>query len=398
MVGSAGAGGGASAAVLARAHGAEAHRLAMVAGADAAAATRAALHAVVIGAVKGGAARQRPAVLALARSWALSSAGAGSASAASGAGEVASAFWALPEPLRSALWCQEALGLRGRLLEQVVPGVRHEAAVARGRIRRAVCRRHREEAEGTACAPTAEVLHRVLAGSATGQKAALVDAHVAGCDRCDRLLAALRSPVAAVEAGLPRVPDLVVPAQKAWREHVGAPLHPLADQTRRLASAAPRRQRTVAVALAVLTAGSFGAATSQLATATELPSPLLAAPVAAPVRRAPKPVRVVRPPQAVVAPLAEGVVLDPFLATLVTPDLTQVTPVTVPAPPPPAPAPPPAVDALAAGIAEPPPAVDRTRTYDLGVPFVAPLPLRVDVGPCTRISVGPLRITLPCDR
>jgi hypothetical protein len=382
---------------LARSLGADAWRLALVAGADPAAATRAAVHALVIGAVQGGEAAERPAVLALARSWAISSPGRGRGSGANEA--VADAFWALDEPLRSALWCTDRVGLAPAEQARVTGSAATAAAVARGRVRRAACRQRREAGAGTPCGPVADLVGRVTAGHATDRQASRVDKHASGCADCSHLLGALGDPTAAVEAALPPVPDLVEPARRAWRDHVGAPRRSMAEKSSRLAASVTSRRRPVAAVLAVVTAGSFGAATTQLAASSEAVAPPPA--VAAPVLRAPRePPPVALRPQAVIPPLADEVVADPSLAHVVTRDLAEVA---APAPtlPPPAPPPTPAVAAQPAPafIGEPPPAVAQPALdLDLELPLPVLLPLDVEVGRnCTRISIGPLRLALPCE-
>jgi hypothetical protein len=388
---------------LALTHGAAAWRVAVVAGADPAAATRAALHALVIAAVQGGPAAERVAILALARRWALTSASEGPVDP--GEAPVSVAFWALPEPLRAALWCREALGLPASDVVRIVSGTGpRAAAVARGRVRRAVCHERRSAALAAACQPAADHLGKVVVGHAPKMRAALVDRHADTCDECAGLLTSLRDVTASVEASLPLPPDLLVPARKAWRNHVGAPRRTVVEHGERAVVAATNRRRPLAAALAVTIAGSFGAATTQLAASTEGP-PLEAraiAPPAAPslaVRPAPVPTAPIRR-QAIIPPLTGEALLLPGLVPFVTPDLAEVTPVTVPAPPPP-PVPEPAtIEPLAAGTvvaSEPPPAVDVSRVVDLAVPLSLPLDLGFEMGPqCTSIRIGPFRLSLPC--
>lgn len=390
---------------LARAVGADAWRLAVVAGASERVATRSALHAVVTGTVRGGEASERPAVLGLARSWALTTADP-EPPAAPGPGPVSAAFWSLPEPQRSALWCTDALGLPAEDVQRVVTGAgRGAAAVARGCLRRQVCREHREAAAGTGCAPAAEVLSRVLAGHAPKTKAALVRRHAGGCERCAAVLASLEDIGAALVAAVAQPPELAAEARKAWRNHVGAPRRSLADLGRGAAPLVSSNRRPLVGALAVAIAGSFGAATTQLAVSTEEPPPSwLAAPtpLAPPTPATAAPVRPAVRRQAIIPPLAEDALADPGLAALVTPDLGEVTPVLVAPPPAPAPvaAPTPAPAAAPAALAEggePPPAVDQATVVDLTLPLPVPLDVGVEVGPrCTTIRVGFLRLVLPC--
>ena len=367
---------------LAGAHGADAWRVAVVAGADPAAATRAALHALVIGAVEGGAAAEQPAILALARSWAVSSPGAGPVPA--GDEPVARAFWALPEAMRSALWRTDVLGL---------PAEAADAAVARGRVRREVCDRHRAVA-GTGCAATADIIDRVLADRPPGAKKVLVTRHLAGCEECTRLLASVRDPAATVAAALLPAPDLGEQAKRAWREHVGAPRRTPTEQIQGAATVVAGRRRPVAAALALITAGTFAAASSQLAASFEGPAAPLALPISAAAPARPK--AVVRP-QAIIPPLAAEVASDPRFASLVTPELAQVTPLAAPPVPLPAPPPPPIPVAPPAPVGEPPPTAEPTTTvFDLPVPL--PLPFSIEVGPeCSSIRLGPFSLPLLCE-
>ena len=388
---------------LARTHGPAAWRVAILAGADPAAANRAAVHALVIGAVQGGPAAERLGILALARRWALTSASDGPV--APGDGPVSAAFWSLPEPLRVALWCRDGLGVPPAEVCRVVDGLgSRAAAVARGRVRRAVCHERRSGPLAEGCKPAADHLAKVVTGHAPATRAALVGRHTETCEECAALLASLGDVAAAVEAALPPAPDLLVPARKAWRNHVGAPRRTVAQQGERAVVLATSRRRPLAAALAVTIAGSFGAATTQLAASSEEPPleamavvPSLPAPI---VRLAPPPTAPVRR-QAIIPPLTSEALLLPGLVPFVTPDLAEITPVTVPvtAPPPVvAPAPPvesPVADGL--GGLEPLPAVDLSRVVEL--PVLLPLPLDVgfEVGPrCTSIRLGPLRLALPC--
>lgn len=387
---------------LALAHGADAWRTAVVAGADTAAATRAALHALVIGAVEGGPAAERAAILALARRWALTNATHGPA--APGDGLVATAFWSLPEPLRAALWCADGLGLPACDIAHVVEGTgRRAAAVARGRLRRDVCHQRRSSQLDAGCRPAVDQLAKVVVGHAAATRAALVTRHLEACDGCASLLASLRDLRPALEAALPPVPDLLVPARRAWRNHVGAPRRTIVEHGERAVELAAKRRRPLAAALAVTIAGSFGAATSQLAASTE------GAPVEAVVAAPAPPLPAVRPTvpptapvrrQAVIPPLASEALLLPGLAGFVTPDLAEVTPVTQPVIPPPAPPVAPPFEPVPAGTVvavEPLPAVDLSRMIDVGVPLSLPLDVGLEVGPsCTRLRLGPLRLSLPC--
>lgn len=389
---------------LALTHGAAAWRMAIVAGADPAAATRAALHALVIGAVEGGPAAERVAILGLARRWALTSASEGPVDP--GEGPVATAFWALPEPLRAALWCADAQGLAGSEVVRVVEGAGpRAAAVARGQVRRAVCHDQRSSPLEVGCRPTAEHLGKVVVGHAPPTRASLVARHTDGCPACAELLASLLDLGTTLEAAIPAAPSLLIPARKAWRNHVGAPRRSVVEHGERAAVLATYRRRPLAAALAVAIAGSFGAATTQLAASTEGP-PLEAtmAPVLAPA--SPAAVRVVAPPaalvrrQAIIPPLASDALLLPGIAGFVTPDLAEVTPVTAPAAPPPAvPAapPPPPVLTDTAAAAEPLPAIDLSRVIDLDIPLSLPLDIGFEMGPdCTSIRLGPLRLGLSC--
>ena len=384
---------------LARASADAAWRLALVAGADQDAASRAAIHALVIAAVQGAAAAEPAAILALARTWALSSPGPGpSSSPGPGSEPVAAAFWSLPEPLRAALWCTDVLRLPAGDAERVLgPGAPAAATVARGRLRRRVCLQRRAETAGSGCSPCAALVGKVLTGHAAASQARLVDAHAADCRDCARLLEALRDPGAAVAAALPPAPDLVVPARSAWRDHVGAPRRPLPG--RGAIDFANGRRRPVAAVLALVTAGSLVAATSQLAVAAERPSApgWFAAPVLQLVRPAPPAAAPVRR-QAEIPPLAGDARLGPRLAALVTRELTEVAPLPTPAPPQPA-APTPAAPPAPPSFGEPPPAVDRSTTVSLALPLALPLPIDVEVGPtCSSVTVGSLRLTLLCRR
>lgn len=404
MLGAGGRDVGAPVEGLARALGADAWRLALVAGADPAAATRAALHALVIGAVDGGEAAERAAVLALARSWALDSPGAGRGATVGGA--VVDAFWSLDEGLRSALWCTDRLGMDAADASRVSGSAAAGAAtVARGRIRRAVSRQQRDTGDDSPCAPVAHLLAKVVAGHAPAAKAARVSEHASGCASCAHLLSALGDPTAAVEASLPAAPDLVAPALRAWRDHVGAPHRSVVPVRGRWSDGASRHHRPVVAMLALVTAGTFGAATSLLAASPDLASPLpvLAAPMfQAPSPPASAPAPVVRR-QVVIPPLADDVVVDPGLARFVTRDLAEVTP--GPPLPPPAPAPPPIAAVApqpapvpAALIAEPPPAVAQPWGLDLDLPLPVLLPLSVNVERnCASLKIGPLRLALPCE-
>ena len=397
-------------AALAEAHGADAWRLALVAGADQAAATRAAIHALVIAAVEGGPAAERPAILALARSWALSSPGQPEGRRADEL--VVSAFWSLAEPQRAALWCTDRLALAPADAERVLGPAASPAAAAsraRGLVRRNVCRRWRAAAKPTGCSPAAGVLAKVLAGRSGAAERNLVDAHARGCDRCGPLLAALHDPAAVVSASLPPAPDLVVPAGAAWRDHVGAPRLTPAERVRHAAAVTSSRRRPVTAILALVTAGSFAAATSQLAVSAPAPAslrepgPAVAVPGLAGTPR-PAPPLVVRR-QAVIPPLALEVALDPDLAPLLTPELAVVTPAVTAAPPPPHPAPPAAQVVAPVGepgallLAEPPPAEEQSSAFDITLPVPVPLQVSIDIDPaCPSISVGFLRLALPCER
>lgn len=389
---------------LALTHGAAAWRMAVVAGADPAAATRAALHALVIGAVQGGPAASRAGILALARQWALTSASDGPVDP--GEGPVANAFWALPEPLRAALWCADAQGLPAPQVARVVEGTGpRAAAVARGQVRRGVCHERRSSPLEAGCRPAAEYLGKVVVGHAPPTRASLVARHTDGCPACAGLLSSLLDLGTTLEAAVPAAPSLLVPARKAWRNHVGAPRRTVVEHGERAAVVATNRRRPLAAALAVAIAGSFGAATTQLAASTEEP-PLAAtmAPVLAPA--APAAVRVIATPaapvrrQAVIPPLAGDALLVPGIAAFVTPDLAEVTPVTAPAaPPPPVPAapPPPLVLTGTAAPAEPLPAIDLSRVVDLDIPLSLPLDIGFEMGPeCTSIRLGPLRLGRSC--
>lgn len=384
---------------LARTHGPAAWRLALVAGADEAGASRAALHAVVDAADR--AATAEPAVLAVARTSARSDPGAGRRLPVTGGEPVATAFWSLPEPLRTALWCIEVLRLPAGEVGQVGgPAVAAAAAVARGRVRRRVCRERRAVAAGSWCGATAAVLAKVLAGHAPATKVRLVDDHAAVCSECARLIEALRHPGVATAATLPPAPDLVVAAGHAWRQHVDARRLPPGRATLDLMV---RHHRPVAAALALATAGTLGAATSQLAVATDTPSSpgWFGTPVLRLVRPAPPPPAPV-PRQVTIAPLADGVLVDSRLAPHVPRDLAEVAPVAAPVPPStvaPSPPPPPAPVLPAPAFGEPPPAVDRSTTVSLSLPLALPLPVGVEIGPtCSSITVGPVRLVLPCRR
>ena len=394
--------GSAPVAALAEAHGADAWRVAFVAGADKAAASRAAVHALVIAAVDGGVAARRPAILALARSWALSSPGAPPDHA--GEAGVVGAFWSLAEPLRSTLWCADGLGLSPAEVERVLgPAARPAGAVsvARGRLRRDVHREWRARRNETGCGPAAPVVARVLAGHAPPAEEAMVRDHATGCEGCSPLLVPLLDPTATVRASLPAAPDLVAPACTAWRDHVGAPNRTPAERVVVAAEVANQRRRPLTAALALVIAGSFAAATTQLAASTPgppVPLPLAVAGPAQPAAR-PAPPFVVRR-QAVLPPLAPEVGADPRLARFLVPDLLVVTPVApqpqpvVPGVPPPAAAPPAAPEPLLLG--EPLPAVERPPDFDITLPF--PLPVPFDLGPsCPSITLGPLRLALACD-
>ncbi len=382
---------------LAAASGPDAWRLAVVAGVDPAAATRAALHALVVGAVDGGAAAERAGILALSRSWALASASSGPV-ARSGEEPAASAFWSLSEPLRSTLWCADVLRLPAEDIERVLGRAGGRApGAARGRLRRTACRQRLDQvAPGSACAAVAAVLGPVLAGHAAGTKLARVDGHAVDCEECARLVGALRDPAAAVAASLPPAPDLVTLSARAWRTHVGEPKSTLPDQVRRAASAVSRHRRPVVAALVLATAGTFGSATSQLAASSERSAPQapVAAPANPPAAPRPGPAPVVRR-QAVIPPLAAEAVVDPVLRRWVTPELAEVTPVTTPPPPPTTASPAPVSDPARFG--EPPPAQDLSTNVDLSLPLPISLPLSIEVGPaCSTLTIGPLRLTLPC--
>jgi hypothetical protein len=370
---------------LAGRHGADAWRLALVAGADPAAATRAALHALVIAAVQGGEAAGRAAILALARSWALSSPG--RRAARHGEEPVVAAFWSLPEPLRAALWCTDGLGLDVAAVHRIVGSPPRAPAVARGRLRHRASTPLRIDGQPTSC--RSADLAGLLGSEPPTTVTEAAAGHAASCDECSRLLARLRDPMAAVEAALPPAPDLVVLAGQAWRDHVGAPRRRAPEPLRRAAAAAGTRSRPLVAVLAVVTAGSFGAATSQLAAATtrpELPAALAVGPLPATTTRPRAPAV---PPQAVIAPLAPEVALDPGLARLVTPDLALAAP----APAPPVPAPTPRAPSAPAVISEPPPAAERARRP----PAVPHLQGATD-SRCPSVAIGPLRLALPCER
>jgi len=142
---------------------------------------------------------------------------------------------------------------------------------------------------------------------------------------------------------------------------------------------ARRRQRRLALCAWAITLSLFEAAVvGTLVARASVPEPVVppAAAVAAPPARPPA----ARPrPQPPLPALAGEAAADPDLRVLVTPDLVEVAPAVVASGPQPAPA-------AALGPRSIP-------TSGIGLPALVPIH---EVLRCPAISIGPLRLPLPC--
>lgn len=144
-----------------------------------------------------------------------------------------------------------------------------------------------------------------------------------------------------------------------------------------------RRQRRLAVCAWAIGLSLFEAAVVGILVArASVPEPVLP-PAAAPMGPSPRPPAARPRPQPALPALAGEVAADPKLRMLITPDLVEVSPGV-------------AGPLLAAGPLGAPAAVLRPRTLpagQIGLPALVPIH---EVLRCPRISIGPLRLPLPC--